>query len=351
MSRRAESSSFDYFIETCCGHDVLTKEQEKELSIRVMAGRQEVIDKVINRNKQQEDELFYDLDCELLKKVARRAGGVTETRERNEAILADAQAHNQNQIDLLIADRDMAIEELVNKNQQFVVHVAKGFVGLGVSLEDLVQEGNIGLFTAAGRFEYDKGFKFITYAVWWIRQAMQRAVSRDGRPVCLPAATSLLCAKTRKINADHKNKHGFPASVDDLSEITGSEATARATEVMMCTPLSLNVFPRSAHSGEEGSNEAITLIESKAPSQEEVTLQGVLHSRLEEFLDTAKLPKNGAKVLRMHFGLDGGGGMNLEQISKVLGCCRENVRQLRDKSMRKMRGKKAIRDIWVAMVD
>ncbi len=184
-----------------------------------------------------------------------------------------------------------AQERLARHNVRFVVSVAKKFQNRGVPLMDLIGEGNVGLMTAARKFDPDRGVKFISYAVWWIRQAIQAAIARHGRPVRVPLNRTA-----------------------DLNRL--GRATTLLTERLGRAPME-----RFVPTAKEGTDTA-TLVSSQTTD-----LDAAL----------AALPPRDAKVLRLYFGLDDGKTRTLEEIGQMMGVTRERIRQLRDRALRQLR--------------
>lgn len=226
----------------------------------------------------------------------------------------------------------LAQERLARHNVRFVVSVAKKFQNRGVPLVDLIGEGNLGLMTAARKFDPDRGVKFISYAVWWIRQAVQAAIARHGRPVRVPLNRTADLSRLGKTTTYLKEKLGRMPTVDELARATG------LTEEAVRSLSSLNTEAvRLDHPTREGDgNERM---ERFALAEQEGTDANTMANSQSEDIEAAldSLPPRDAKVLRLYFGLDDGQPRTLEEIGRMMGVTRERIRQLRDRALIRLR--------------
>ena len=225
-----------------------------------------------------------------------------------------------------------AQERLARHNVRFVVSVAKKFQNRGVPLVDLIGEGNLGLMTAARKFDPDRGVKFISYAVWWIRQAVQAAIARHGRPVRVPLnRTADLSRVVRTAEGLRQELRREPTP----EEIAGS--TGLALDVVQAlAALNTAEVRLDAPLDPEGDRSLIDrFIADEQGDAEEQAMDRFLSEEIESALRT--LPPRDAKVLRLYFGLDGGREHTLEEIGGMLGVTRERVRQLRDRALKRLR--------------
>ena len=225
-----------------------------------------------------------------------------------------------------------AVQELVRANLRFVISVAKKYQNRGVSLADLIQEGNVGLVTAARKFDPDQGVKFISYAVWWIRQAILSALANQGRAVRVPLNRASDLAKIFRERERLKQALGREPSSVELSEATGlspeiveSLQTLNAAEIRLDAPI--------------GDSEDSQLMERFVSDSAIVTEDEVEERLLTERIDRAlnTLQPRDAKVLKLYFGLEGGREHTLEEIGDILGVTRERIRQLRDRALKRLR--------------
>ncbi|HXI20588.1 MAG TPA: RNA polymerase sigma factor RpoD/SigA, partial [Gemmatimonadales bacterium] len=225
-----------------------------------------------------------------------------------------------------------AMQELVKRNLRFVISVAKKYQNRGLPLTDLIGEGNVGLLTAARKFDPDQGVKFISYAVWWIRQAILASLARQGRTVRVPLnRTADLSRIVRTAEALRQELRREPTP-EEIARSTGlslevvqSLAALNTSEVRLDAPLD-----------PEGDRSLIErfIADDRADAEEEA-MDRFLTDEIEGALAT--LPARDAKVLRLYFGLDGGREHTLEEIGGMLGVTRERVRQLRDRALKRLR--------------
>ena len=228
----------------------------------------------------------------------------------------------------------LALNKLVNANLRFVISVAKQYQGHGLTLEDLIAEGNIGLITAAKRFDETKGFKFISYAVWWIRQSIMQAIAENSRVVRLPLNKVSAIQKVSQAYSKLEQKFERPPSNEEISVLleTNSDSvsdlfTYSQKQVSMDAPLV---------DGEENSLlHVLSNSDSKIPSDE--MMRESLCRDIERVL--VSLKKREADVIRLSYGLNGQTPMTLEEIANSLGLTRERIRQIREKALRNLRKK------------
>src|SRR5512137_756389 len=225
-----------------------------------------------------------------------------------------------------------ALQKLVKRNLRFVISVAKKYQNRGLPLIDLIGEGNVGLLTAARKFDPDQGVKFISYAVWWIRQAILSSLARQGRTVRVPLnRTADLSKIVRTAEALRQSMRREPtpeevAAATGLSlDVVQSLAALNSGEVRLDAPLD-----------PDGDRSLIErFVTDEGPSAEDRAMDRFLSAEIEAALGT--LPPRDAKVLRLYFGLDGGREHTLEEIGGMLGVTRERIRQLRDRALKRLR--------------
>jgi RNA polymerase primary sigma factor len=225
-----------------------------------------------------------------------------------------------------------ALEELVKRNLRFVVSVAKKYQNRGLPLIDLIGEGNVGLLTAARKFDPDQGVKFISYAVWWIRQAILSALARQGRTVRVPLNRTADLSRVVKASQLLREKLDREPTPEEVTELTGiSLEIVQALLTLNTADVRLDAVV--------GKDSDRSLIErfsmDEAPSTEEAVMEQFRSSELDRALDT--LPARDAKILRLYFGLEGDREHTLDEIGKMLGVTRERVRQLRDRALKRLR--------------
>src|SRR3954463_6969232 len=225
-----------------------------------------------------------------------------------------------------------AMQELVKRNLRFVISVAKKYQNRGLALSDLIGEGNVGLLTAARKFDPDQGVKFISYGVWWIRQAILAALARHGRTVRVPLTRTADLSRIIRTAETLRQELRREPTPEEIAGATGlaldvvqSLAALNTADVRLDAPLD-----------PEGDRSLIDrFIAEEQGDPEEQAMDRFLSEEIESALRT--LPPRDAKVLRLYFGLDGGREHTLEEIGGMLGVTRERVRQLRDRALKRLR--------------
>ncbi|HVE77321.1 MAG TPA: RNA polymerase sigma factor RpoD/SigA, partial [Gemmatimonadaceae bacterium] len=224
------------------------------------------------------------------------------------------------------------LQELVKRNLRFVISVAKKYQNRGLPLIDLIGEGNVGLLTAARKFDPDQGVKFISYAVWWIRQAILSALARQGRTVRVPLNRTADLSRIIKASEILRQKLNREPTPEELSQLTGLSTDV----VQSLAALNTSDVRLDAPMDPEGDRSLIErFVADEMPDTEEEAMNRFLTDEIEQALGT--LPARDAKVLRLYFGLEGGREHTLEEIGSMLGVTRERVRQLRDRALKRLR--------------
>jgi len=290
---------------------------------------------------------LMDSGLEVRKKRRRKAvkpamKGFAATAEEQSAL--DQYLREVSQHELLNAQEEIevgylaragdedAVQKLVRANLRFVISVAKKYQNRGVSLVDLIQEGNVGLVTAARKFDPDQGVKFISYAVWWIRQAILSALANQGRAVRVPLNRASDLARIFRERERLKQELRREPTIEEVAEaakltpeIVQSLSTLNAAEIRLDAPIG-------------DSNDSMLVerfISEEAAEPEEDVEERLLAEHIDRALDT--LTPRDARVLRLYFGLEGGREHTLEEIGNMLGVTRERVRQLRDRALKRLR--------------
>ncbi|HTL96133.1 MAG TPA: RNA polymerase sigma factor RpoD/SigA [Gemmatimonadaceae bacterium] len=227
---------------------------------------------------------------------------------------------------------DMALDELVRRNLRFVVSVAKKYQNRGLPLIDLIGEGNVGLMTAARKFDPDQGVKFISYAVWWIRQAILASLARQGRTVRVPLNRTADLSRVIKAAAVLRDRLRREPTPDEIAQITDIP-----TEIVSAlTALNTADVRLDAAVGKDSDRALIERFAAdEMPDLEQEVLDRFRRAELARALST--LPARDAKILELYFGLQGDREHTLDEIGKMLGVTRERVRQLRDRALRRLR--------------
>jgi RNA polymerase primary sigma factor len=239
------------------------------------------------------------------------------------------------EVELAISIRagdEESLDKLVRSNLRFVVSVAKKYQNQGVSLSDLINEGNLGLIRAAHKFDETKGIKFISYAVWWIRQAILQALAEQSRIVRVPLNRAGTLHRIGKRSSALQQELGREPTVEEIAEgMDISEEEVAKTLSISQSHLSLDA-PLTP--GED--NKLLDYLpdtQNAGPDQE--TFERALTDSIEEVLSTLK--EREAKILRLYFGLDGQEPMTLEEIGSMMGITRERVRQIKEKALARLR--------------
>jgi RNA polymerase primary sigma factor len=278
---------------------LLTKEQEIDLAQRIECGRQarEKLSEIIDNNS------------------------------------------NHHELQQMIEDEWAAREHLITANSRLVISVAKRYIGRGVPFLDLIQEGNIGLMRAAKKFDYRRGYKFSTYATWWIRQAVTRAIADHGRTIRVPVHMGDQISKMLRAQHQLKQQLGRDPKVDELADYLN--VTTNKVEYMMQVarrPLSLQLPV-----GEEEDEVLGDFIEDDdAPPPDETAAQNLLREQLKKVLE--KLPPREARILQLRYGLVDGRTLTLNEVGRKMGVTRERVRQIETQALHRLRNANIQRD-------
>jgi RNA polymerase primary sigma factor len=265
--------------------------------------------------------------------LAKRMEAAIWARKRLEEADEDSLLWSEEQaLREVIQDGEMAQEHLIRANARLVISVAKKYIGRGVPFLDLIQEGNIGLIRATNKFEYQRGHKFSTYATWWIRQAVSRAVADQGRTIRVPVHMGDQLNRMRRVQLQLLQELGRDPKLEELA--AGMETTPDKVENLLeisRRPVSLET--PIDDEGESTFGDFVEDVNSPAPAEE--VAAHLLQEQIQHALD--KLPPREAQILRLRYGLADGRVYTLEEVGQNIGVTRERVRQLEAQALNRLR--------------
>lgn len=269
---------------------------------------------------------------------------ITKQVTNRDTLSLDKYLHEIGKVELLSAEKEVelakrikkgdreALESLIKANLRFVVSVSKQYQNQGLSLPDLINEGNLGLIKAAERFDETRGFKFISYAVWWIRQSILQALAEQARIVRLPLNKIGSINKINKVFSRLEQEFQREPTVEEVAELL--EARPEAIEDSMNFS-SVHVSMDAPIREEEANNMYDVMLNDDSPSPDTDLIDSSLRKEIERSLST--LGDREAEILRFYFGLNGYQPHTLEEIGDEFGLTRERVRQIKEKAIKKLK--------------
>ncbi len=337
---------FSYLIES--GIEIYEDKAEAEADEELKSHEEDV---EIVRVVEEEEETFDlsgissdDTVGLYLKEMARVPLLTTEEEVRLAKLLVKGQqaerelARNSHdpeeraRMEKIVEEGRAAREHIIKANTRLVVSIAKKYMGRGVPFLDLIQEGNLGLMKAVEKFDYRRGYRFSTYATWWIRQTITRAIADQGRTIRVPVHMSDRIRRLYKAARQLEQENGRKPTPEEIAE----EMELEPRKVQWMLKVSWRPLSLERPVGEEEDSELGSFIEDDStPTPTQTAYQHLLREKMEEVLST--LTPREARILRLRFGLQNGRSYTLEEVGQKFGLTRERIRQIEGKALRRLR--------------
>ena len=270
--------------------------------------------------------LSKDEEKELSKRIER---GRLARKEMARGNVAD---DRRTELHQMIEDEWTALDHLITANSRLVISVAKKYMGRGVPFLDLIQEGNIGLMRAAKKFDYLRGYKFSTYATWWIRQAVTRAIADQGRTIRVPVHMGDKISKMFRMQNDLKQSLERDPSIEELADAL-DEAPEKVQYMMKVARRPLSLEMPTTKEGDAVLGDFVEDLETPLP--DETATKHLLREHLEEVMEA--LPSREVRILRLRYGVPDGKSHTLQEVGEKVGVSRERVRQIEAQALRRLR--------------
>lgn len=279
--------------------------------------------------------LSSDEELELAKRIE------TGRSARHEANKQSASQTRRTEMENRVSEGVQAREHLIKANTRLVVSIAKRYIGRDVPFLDLIQEGNLGLMKAVEKYEYQRGFRFSTYATWWIRQTITRSIADQGRTIRVPVHMVDRIRQLYRATHEMEQKLGRAPTNEELAEEIGVKPNKVDWMLRVSwLPLSLE----SPINDDDEESELGQFVEDQVtPSPIQSTYTSLLREKIQEVLDT--LPPREARILRLRFGLENGKAYTLEEVGAKFGLTRERIRQIEGKALRRLRHPRRARQL------
>jgi len=264
--------------------------------------------------------------------LAKRLERARKAKRKLGKLNGNGTAEQRAELKTMIGDGKLARQHLIEANTRLVVSIAKRYVGRGVPFLDLIQEGNLGLMKAVQKYDYKRGFRFSTYATWWIRQTITRSIADQGRTIRVPVHMIDRIRQLYKTAQGLEQRLGRPPQVEELAEAL--ETSPRKVQWM----LKVSWLPLSLESpvGSDDDSELGMFVEDQhTPSPGQAAFNNMLSEKVNEVLAT--LSPREARILRLRFGLEDGRTYTLEEVGEKFGLTRERIRQIEGKALRRLR--------------
>jgi len=242
------------------------------------------------------------------------------------------EAQRRLELEGCIQDGVLAREHLIKANTRLVVSIAKKYIGRGVPFLDLIQEGNLGLMKSVEKYDYRRGFRFSTYATWWIRQTITRAIADQGRTIRVPVHMTDRIRQMYKAAHDMEQRLGRPPTAEELAE----ELQLEPRKVYWMLQVSWTPISLESPVGDEDDSEFGMFVEDEiTPAPSQTVYENMLREKVDEVLAT--LSPREARIIRLRFGLDNDRPYTLEEVGQKFGLTRERIRQIEGKALRRLR--------------
>ena len=267
-------------------------------------------------------------EVDLAKRIERGEHAASDLRRRN----GNSTAKRRAELSARVADAKAARDHLIKANTRLVVSIAKKYMARGVPFLDLIQEGNLGLMKAVEKFDYKRGFRFSTYATWWIRQTITRSIADQGRTIRVPVHMSDRIRRLYKVARTLEQSLGRKPVPEEIAE----ELDMDPRKVQWMMRVSWRPLSLETPVGEDDDSELGSFVEDETtPTPTQSAFANLLRDKIEEVLTT--LSPREARILRLRFGLHNGRSYTLEEVGQKFGLTRERIRQIEGKALRRLR--------------